>query len=825
MTDSSRSALCLALSLAEPAAADALTERLRPELLAALADRFGLSQELVVRLTGPEPAALRAALATDAGEFLLAAASTGDPVLARALWSAQFRPDDDVRVRAMHRLPGLLPAVFRAADPADPAWDDGEDSLVAVLGEEATEVELVLALTGPFPGLIAQSLVALGPFLPPPVVLDACRTLAELTGAEGIEALAGGIPRLPRHARLGHPWLPGVLHAALEAPDTAAFLRERRPAGEWTDPEQLRALIALRLGKDPTVKPAGLDWELILREHERLPFDSETRRGSTFRPGGRLLRLAQWEGCPAALVRESFRADPGGTARWAAELPFDTLAGPDADPTWMILHHTLGRGIREGWLPVERVLTEVRPAAYVLDTLPYDHEPTRKALAALLTPLGTDPVNWLTCYARTGRARGTVAELIADAAVPSGRRKRHTSWPRPLEAEFPAVRSDSSRPAFLGMFQCATEEAQSAVVPHLDARAVQHLLVYGNPTPAVRDAVVAAHGLSAQVAMAATDELCEEKLAHLLDLDEPAVDAQLFRCADLPRGERERLLAGRLRGGGTRPVADELLAVLEETSVSHHRDRLTAGLESGDTGVARTIVGRLRLHVPAARLRLLTAVWERGGPDAVREVLAMDRLPALLRRHTEQLLDAPDGPARLRARLAEEESPERLLAFLAHAAGTPAERVHRLLAEGMEPPWPALVAALGAGTLPDGLPEALVDRPDCPRELLVAALAAVPEYGADWIGRALRCGKLAPDDLLTHGAPASAALGCLRRYAREKAGAPAWEPVRARAEALTREHLAANVEAWAVCLQLLPTFTGALPELVATAGSVARVHP
>ncbi|KIZ18366.1 hypothetical protein [Streptomyces natalensis] len=40
--------------------------------------------------------------------------------------------------------------------------------------------------------------------------------------------------------------------------------------------------------------------------------------------------------------------------------------------------------------------------------------------------------------------------------------------------------------------------------------------------------------------------------------------------------------------------------------------------------------------------------------------------------------------------------------------------------------------------------------------------------------------------------------------------------------ALTDEHLGGDVEAWAVCLQLLPTFAGTLPELISTAGAVAR---
>ena len=142
------------------------------------------------------------------------------------------------------------------------------------------------------------------------------------------------------------------------------------------------------------------------------------------------------------------------------------------------------------------------------------------------------------------------------------------------------------------MFRCATEEVQKAVVPHLDARAVQHLLVFGEPSPAVRDAVVAVHGLPAQAAMAASHHLSEEQVDYLLDLDEPTVDAQLFHHAPLDRLERERLLAGRLRGGGIRPLPEELLRCWRPHG-QRYRDWFLAGLESGDLGVARTVVGPL----------------------------------------------------------------------------------------------------------------------------------------------------------------------------------------------------------------------------------------
>ncbi|MFI9046450.1 hypothetical protein [Streptomyces sp. NPDC053427] len=813
-----------ALQLADPATADALAERLRPELLAVLADRFGLPEELVEVLAGPDAAGLRAALTADPGAFLTAAAERGDPVVGLALWRAEFRDASGRKLRATEAIPSLLAAVLHAADPLDRRWYDEDDGLIPVLYEEAVGPVLVPALTSRFPGLVTGSVAQLGPHLPPPVVLDAFIGLVEFWGADALVRFLSLAEEMPELAGLGHPWLPGLLRQALDAPDPESFLREHRPAGEWTDPEHVRVLLELRYGDGPSVRPDGLDWDLIRREHDRLPLGHDPRRAPDLPQRVRLLRLVQWEGCPADLVRESFREVPRETARFAAELPFEALLHPELRMHRTDLRDVLERGIAEGRLPVDRVLTEVAPAETVLNALPYGHEPTRKALAGLLTRLGTDPVNWLTCYARTGRAHGSVAELIADAASTTTGGKRCSAWPRPAPAQFPAGPPQDARRAFLGMFRCASPEAQRAVVPYLDARAVQHLLVHGDPSPEIRDAVVAAHGLPAQVAMAAAYDLSAEKLEYLLDLDEPAVDAQLFRYADLDRAERERMLAGRLRGGGIRAVPPELLATVEEISVSHHRPWLMAGLESGDPGVARALVGRLRLHVPATRLRLLVAVWERGGPDAVREILAMDRLPLTLRRRTEKLLDAPDGPDRIRALLAAEESPDRLAAFLMRAGSRPGERLHRLRSEGLEPPWPALVAAREAGTLPDGLLDALADHPGCPRALLLAAPANLRGAGTDRLHDALLSGRLTPEDVLTRAAPAHAALDRLRRYAADRSALRGLHAVRGRARALTREHLATDAEAWAVALQLLPTFAGTLPELLATAGAMTRVH-
>ncbi|MFE1173013.1 hypothetical protein [Streptomyces sp. NPDC058773] len=824
MNHTTRLALRLALRHADPATADQLAERLRPELLALLADRFGLPKGMVDELLGGDAAQMRAALDIEPAEWLLGAAELGDPAVGRALWYAAFRDADDDRRSAMRHVPGLMATLLQAADLTDPRWYD-EDGLFPVLTAQRVGPALVPLLTGGFHEVNVVGLAVFGVHLPPPVVLDACLHLMALHGSTEpcthLLELAEEVPALTT----GHPWLPDLLRKALDAADPEALLRAHRPDGEWTDPDHLRALLELRYGDGPAERPEGLDWDLIRREHDRLPLGKAPGYSGNYGPG--LHRLTQWEGCPADLVRESFRHHAYGTARQAADIPFELLAEADADD--LPLSHLLQHGIGEGRLSVHRVLTELTPAAAVLRALPYDHEPTRKAVAALLAPLGADPVNWLTYYDRMRRfPRNSVAALVTDVTDPRSRKRRCTSWYRPRKAHFPpGYTPEASRAAFLAMLECAPEEAQIAVVPHLDPLAVQQFLVEGNPSPTVRDAVASAHGLPALLAMAA-GHLCEEKLAYLLDLDEPMVDALLFREHHLGPSERARLLAGRLRGGGTRPVPAELLAELDDLIINQDRDRLLSGLESGDLNVARRIMERLRLYLPAGRLKLLIAVWERGGPDAVREILAMDRLPVTLRRRTEKLLDLPDGLQRLRARLTEEAAPERLAAYLIRPGDRPDIRLNRLLAEGMDLPWQALLEAHRATPLSADLLDTLVTtRPDCPRELLRAALAHAPKRWGSWTDTALRKGSLTLEDLLNHTAPADSALNLLHRhrYANPDNRSPeeTWHPVRTRATTLIHDHLTTSPEAWPVFLRLLPTFAGTLPELAITAGAITRV--
>ncbi|MFB6437637.1 hypothetical protein ACFCVY_12785 [Streptomyces sp. NPDC056411] len=802
MTDSIQLAFRTALSVADPATADALAERMQPRLLRALAHRFGLPKRMVEELLGGDARQMRAALTIDPGEWLLGAAELGDPVVGKALWNAYFRDDEGGKHRAVQEIPDLLATLVHAADLSDPRWYE-DDGLFPLLYAQRPGPGLLPVLTSGLIGLHVGALALFAGHFPPPVVVDACLSLLEEWG--GTEPFTRFLELLDEEPDLdtGHPWLPDLLRRAVDAADPESLLREHRAAGEWEDPDHLRGLLELRYCRGDAVQPDGLDWELIRREHARRPLD--------------LRRLMRWEGCPDDLVMTRLREDPSDTVRHATDLPFEVLKEPATLDTDL---DVLKYRVRDGQAPLHRVLAELAPAKGVLCALAYDEEPTRKALAALVAPLGTDPVNWLTCYARLRRFRGSPTELIAEVTGPGARVKRRTDWPEPREAEFPLgeVRQ-SAREAFLALLDSASQEAQTAVVPHLDGLGVQQFLVRGNPSPAVRDAAVAAHGRPAQLAMAA-GQPGGEKRDYLLDLNDPEIDAR-YLAGWLNGPEQERLLAGRLRGGGTRPVPDELLAVLDELIVSEDRDKLLSGVDSGDLGVARRVVGRLRLHLPATRLRLLSAVWERGGPDAVREILAMDRLPGALTRWTERLLEAPDGLVQLRSRLAEEKSPERLAAYVLRPGSRPEERLKWLLSEELEVPWAELVAAHRSTPFAPELVAELVMLPRCPRELFLAWLGRADSILGYLLDKALERGTLRPEDFVTHAAPARTGLDLICRYLADGPSKEDRRRLRDKVAELAPERLGTNPDAWAVCLQLLPDFVGTLAELMSTAGAAA----
>jgi hypothetical protein len=133
-----------------------------------------------------------------------------------------------------------------------------------------------------------------------------------------------------------------------------------------------------------------------------------------------------------------------------------------------------------------------------------------------------------------------------------------------------------------------------------------------------------------------------------------------------------------------------------------------------------------------------------------------------------------------------------------------------------KPEWATVAEADRVEPLPGFTRWALAERIDCPPRLRA-------QFGshAKFTNRLRTAGIVEPRDYVEHGRPPRDVLAVLsfgtqlfpRRVG--EAAASLAPPVRA--------ELGANLDAWAVLAQLLPTFAGTVPELVATCGAIARV--
>ncbi|MCF2528111.1 hypothetical protein [Yinghuangia soli] len=797
--------LTTALRLAEPRVAAALQVRFRSELEALLAECTGIPRHILGRLLDEDAFDLTGYLnetgkdGKHATELNLAAARLGDPETAAYLFRSRARVD-----------PAVLDEVFaRITRPEDGVWYAQNGLAWAIRREAGADPLFVLRL--PFDLLVQQVAADRCKEVPYAVAVDLCVAVAERRGRDALRELAA--------ADLGHPGLAALLVQAAEAPAPAHFLADARPPLDWADAAQVRTFLRVRMagGWSDEYAETPLDWDLVRAEHARLPLSGES-----------LSWLMKWPDCPDDIQVAAIEAYPYYAMRMARRLPFEML-GHEVFERWPDQFAMLmRRGIQEGWISAARVLAEAAPAGRVLAALPYDEQPVRDALADVFAPLGTDPTAWLTLYAKMPRFEGSAAELAAAVAATA---KRTKTWPRPLPAVFPATEPENTRATFLGIIGAVADGVTIALAPYFDARSVQHILVYGHRSPEVRDALAAAHGTPALASYAACGTLDPEEVEWLLGLDEPAVDAMLFAHARISDAERTRLLFGIRRNGTRDRVPPELLAVLEELNLGHYRARLTAGMTGGDPGVADVIVRRLRLGTEGGRLRLVAAVWERYGADEARAVVQPGRMPVATVKLLTRFLDADDQAAalgELRARVAVEDSPDKVVAYLAKKASDADDHLRRLLQEGAELPWPQLVEAVQADRLSAQMLANLIEQKDSPREFVIAGLHAQakldkqrqPRY-RDWREHVLRRGVISPADLLELSVRPSGVLATVARDRRFTGQFTREEPC-AEGRALVAEYLGDDVEAWTVAIRLADDFSGTTRELLATAKAMAQ---
>lgn len=825
--EATHAGLAAAFRAVRPGGAEALKDRLRAECTQLLGKAHPVPPALVdvVLASGDMELQLALADAEFAGTAALCAlARLGRPELGRALCT--FRRNDWDRAEVMA-------AVMAAADPADPGWR-APDGLVPWLveGDHVFRHELLYT---PFGEVLAATLVRIGSRMPPDLLLDRVRGLRELVGP----AEFADFVRRAREEEdeLGHP---GLLARIDEEP-----ARPPDPTGRW-----LLATRRARTGRGSTV----IDWDLVRAEQVRNPC-----------PALVLTRLVMEPDCPEDLVREAYRHDRAATARLAHRLPDDLSVDPalEHDPKWW--PEFIRRRLRHGWLSAGRVLAEIAPAVDALRSLDADEPGNRRAIAELVAPLGADRAAWAAVYTRLGAYEGSSAALVTDVlaartasgagpdgiawgdVVPEGAAPDHVAR-EATEAGSPGSpgssaspdagdSDDAARAGFLTLFRAVPQHVRDALVPDLDLPALRDVLASAWTNAATRARIAAVHGRRRHLARAMCADQAPESVQELLDLDDPDVNAVLFRDAPLTDAQRVRVLAGVDRHGerGAVPTTDDLLETLSRLSLVERKRRLMTGLFSGDPRVVRLILRRTRVHTAAAASRMLVAIWERGGADAVRALLddvtpppRQGRTAALpchaeVARYVREALAEPDGLDRMRRYAAAVGDPAHVVAEIRRGS----DAIRYLTDEGISIPWPELVAARAVRPLTLGPVDALVQRPDCPREILLDGLRLRPNAytaRASWVRDSIERGTLTVRDISAHCAPAGMALMLTL-------GVPITKNPQEHERWIVRDLRAAgaidrlgdSVEAWTIAIRMLPEFPGTLLELLDTVAAIVAV--
>ncbi|MFI6978558.1 hypothetical protein ACIBSV_08150 [Embleya sp. NPDC050154] len=819
--EATHAGVAAAFRAVRPGGAEALKDRLRAECTRLLGKAHRAPPALVevVLASGDVELQLALAEAEFAGTAALCAlARLGRPELGRAVCTFRRNDWDGAEVMA---------AVMAAADPTDPGWR-APDGLVPWLveGDHVFRHELLYT---PFGEVLAATLVRIGSRMPPDLLLDRVRGLRELVGP----AEFADFVRRAREEEdeLGHP---GLLARIDEEPAGPPG-----PTGLW-----LLATGRARTERGSTV----IDWDLVRAEQVRNPW-----------PAPVLTRLVMEPDCPEDLVREAYRHDRAATARLAHRLPDDLSVDPELehDPKWW--PEFIRRRQRCGWLSVERVLAEIAPAVDALRCLDADEPGNRRAIAELVAPLGADRAAWAAVYTRLGAYGGSSAALVTDVlaartvsgagpddiargdVVPVGVTPDHlardaTHAGSPGSPGSPAS-ADAARAGFLTLFRAVPQHVRDALVPDLDLPTLRDVLASPSTNAATRARITAVHGRRVYLARAMCAEQVPESVEELLDLDDPDVNAVLFRDAPLTDAQRVRVLAGVDRHGerGAVPTTDDLLETLSRLSLIELKRRLMTGLFSGDPRVVRLILRRTRVHTAAAASRMLVAIWERGGADAVRALLddvtpparqgrtAAPPFDAEVARYVRGALAEPDGLDRMRRYAATAGDPAHVVAEIRRGS----DAIRYLTDEGIPIPWPELVAARAVRPLTLGPVDALVQRPDCPREILLDGLRFRPNAytgRASWVRDSIERGTLTVRDISAHCAPAGMALMLTM-------GVPITKDPQEHERWIVRDLRAAgaidrlgdSVQTWTIAIRMLPEFPGTLLELLDTVAAIVAV--
>ncbi|MFG2097547.1 hypothetical protein [Streptomyces sp. NPDC048612] len=656
----------------------------------------------------------------------------------------------------------------------------------------------------------------------PELAEHALRTCGRaLTTAEQLRAVLGLFAHPDRlRALLDTATGPATLHPAVADLARSALYADGDTDRD-TGRDLLRAAVAtaegpeglvagLRAGESEPAWRRTVDWDVLMTAHQAVPLPEPSVRALACHPD-----------CPEQLIADLYRTDPAVVTEVAPLSPalLRVAARTPGHPELLRIAAGLDPSGDHADLST-LVLDTVTPARTAAKAL-LELGPTAPLRLLLHRRFGADPGRWATLRTSLSRYKGTLADLlagIADGTVPE---------------PGPSVTPPALTKPYRFLLYAAEADDLRELLPHLPDELLHALLGKGSLPAHALDTALAASDPRVRAALGGNVALGIRDLRRLTECDEPAVNAAVYRNQRATLSLRRAIASGVPRTpdrAGLVPLDAELRSELLAATDRSYRSPL---ITSGDPELVLHSWGWWASD--EARHFSLVRVWERGGPDAMRRLLALapTPLPPVLAEAT-AALEHPDGLERFREGGEPYEDPEALPRVYATPRGRNATR--RLMQKIVHEPYvydfPQLIAAHHQHTFePEPIQELLrhEDVDEAIRQALTSPAGAVDAeplahlratpYGSNlhrWFAETVEQGLLAPERLVDTAQPAAAALPHLGQVGGR---------ARRHAVDLVAEHLAGHPEAWVIALSLVGTFAGSLAELITTAASVAGPRP
>ncbi|MFI1379704.1 hypothetical protein [Embleya sp. NPDC020886] len=761
--------------------------------------RRRIGDEVIATLLGDGQLApsLRSSATLDPDPWVRRAVAANGPALTAVDLGALLAQPDPVVDRIVYAHPEATAWMRRVV--LTPGRYGGEPhplaalhtELLALPAESASQRRLGAAVVADRPDLVAHALR---------VCAGTLTVAEELRGLLSLQRFGGDalLPEAVRHVR---PEV-GALAGTADADLVAAVAEAEGAVG----------LIAeLRSGIRPTTWRRTVDWAAVTEAHREEPLP---------------------EAIAAVLAADVDAPEDLLVALYAA---YPTAVGPVARPTPAVLraaidtprHPALARIAaltRDSAEPadVARIIHEVTPARTAVATLLElpDHAELRDLLHR---HLGAHADRWHTLRATLPRHRAALPALLAEIEAGT-----LTAPADPVGGPPPTL----TKP-YRYLLTSTDPDDLRELLPALPDALVRDLLSSGSLPQRVHEAAITSTDPRAWEAMARNIGLDVRELARLVAKQVPAVDAVAYMSMrstpSLRRTIARRVpldpgLCKELQAGGDRRTLLPLVACGEPQLAAR-------ALEFGCRKIAQQYA--------------YIKVWERHGPDGVRELLAAagNGTATQIRKRVEAALKAEDGLADLRASGEPYDDP----ATLPHRFQTRTSRttVRDLVHEPYAHDFPLLMAANRAEPFAYEALDDLIrheDATDADRaSLQLESVNFLREYGRraidiapqewlrtkafdrheDWANAAVEHGLLDPVHLVDVAHPGHAVIASIKRLSPTLVVAP----MRARLAELTRDHLAGHTEALAIAVGLVDGFDGSLAELVTLAGQAAGPRP